>query len=289
MASAGAGIGVDGLVALALGLGANFGAVGGSVAAQEAGDVFRDCEACPEMVVVPAGSFVMGSPSTENGRYDNVEPIWEEPQHRVTIDYQFAVGVYEVTFGEWDVCALSGGCRGHLPPDSGRGRGRRPVIRVSWEDARAYVEWLSRSTGNQYRLLTEAEWEYVARAGTRTARYWGEAESQQCRYANGLDTSAPCSDGYENTAPAGSFEPNALGLYDILGNVWEWTEDCWNDSYADAPNDGSARDSGNCSVRSLRGGSWLTAPRVLRSAQRGRTHAVNRHTDLGFRVARTIS
>lgn len=163
------------------------------------------------------------------------------------------------------------------------------MIRVSWEDAQAYVEWLSQTTGEQYRLLTEAEWEYVARAGTRTAWYWGEAESGQCRYANGGDTAAPCSDGYPNTAPAGSFEPNALGLYDVLGNVWEWTADCWNDSYSDAPDDGSEWQTGNCSVRMLRGGSWLTAPSTLRSAQRGRTHAGNRHTDLGFRVARTIS
>lgn len=284
MARTRVGIGMGGLAAFALGFIANFWAVTGTVAAQEAGELFRDCEACPQMVVVPAGSFTMGSPGTEDGRYDD-----EEPQHRVTVDYEFAVGVYEVTFDEWDTCALTGGCRGHFPQDSGWGRGERPVIRVSWEDAQAYVEWLSRTTGEQYRLLTEAEWEYVARAGTQTTWYWGEAESGQCRYANGSDASAPCSDGYRNTAPAGSFEPNALGLYDVLGNVWEWTADCWNDSYSSAPNDGSEWQTGNCSVRMLRGGSWLTAPSTLRSAQRGRTHAGNRHTDLGFRVARTIN
>ena len=284
MAKTGVGIEVGSLAAFALGLGANFWAVTGAVAAQEAGERFRDCETCPEMVVVPGGSFTMGSPGTEDGRYED-----EEPQHRVTIDYQFAVGVYEVTFDEWDTCALLGGCRGYWPPDAGWGRGTRPVIRVSWEDAQAYVEWLSRTTGQQYRLLTEAEWEYVARAGTRTAWYWGEAESGQCRYANGSDTAAPCSDGYRNTAPAGSFEPNALGLYDVLGNVWEWTADCWNDSYSDAPNDGSERQTGHCSVRMLRGGSWLTAPSTFRSAQRGRTHAGDRHPDLGFRVARTMN
>ena len=131
----GVGIGVGGLAAFALGFGANFWAVAETVAAQEAGELFRDCEACPQMVVVPAGSFTMGSPGTEDGRYDD-----EEPQHRVTVDYEFAVGVYEVTFDEWDTCALTGGCRGHLPPDSGWGRGERPVIRVSWEDAQAYVE-----------------------------------------------------------------------------------------------------------------------------------------------------
>ena len=284
MARTGAGIGVDGLVAFVLGLGANFWAVTGTGAAQEAGGQFRDCEVCPEMVVVPGGSFTMGSPSTEVGRYDD-----EEPQHRVTIDYKFAAGVYEITFDEWDACALMGGCRNHSPRDSGWGCGGCPVISVSWEDAQVYVEWLSRTTGEHYRLLTEAEWEYVARAGTQTAWYWGEAEPGQCRYANAGDTSAPCSDGYQNTAPAGSFEPNAFGLYDALGNVWEWTADCWNDSYSDAPNDGSARQTGNCSVRTARGGSWLTAPSTLRSAQRGRTQAGNRHTDLGFRVARTIN
>ena len=285
MAGTSAGIGVNGLVASVLGLGASFWAMAGTVAAQEAGEVFRDCGACPEMVVVPPGSFIMGSPSTEDGRYDD-----EEPQHRVTIDYEFAVGVYEVTFEEWDMCALSGGCRvGHLPSDSRWGRGRRPVINVSWEDAQAYVEWLSRTTGEQYRLLTEAEWEYVASAGARTARYWGESESGQCRYANGLDTSGPCPDGYRNTAPAGSFDPNAFGLHDVLGNVWEWTQDCWNDTYVGAPTDGSAWASGNCSVRSLRGGSWLNAPTVLRLAQRGRTHADKSHVDLGFRVARTLN
>ncbi len=283
MAKTSAGIGVGGLIAFALGLGASCSDITGSVAAPRAGEAIQDCEVCPEMVVVPASSFTMGSPGTENGRYDD-----EEPQYRVTINYEFAVGIYEVTFDEWEACVRGSGCRGHLPSGSGSGLGRHPVTNVSWEDAQAYVEWLSRTTGEQYRLLTEAEWEYVARAGTRTARHWGESESEQCRYANGRDAAVPCSDGYANTAPAGSFDPNSFGLYDVLGNVWEWTEDCWKDNYSDAPNDGSARQTGNCSVRLARGGSWLTAPRALRSAARGRTDAGNRHTDLGFRVARAI-
>ena len=284
MTRTGAGIGMGGSIAFALGLGASCSVVTEPVAGQRAGEAIQDCELCPEMVVVPAGSFTMGSPGTENGRFDN-----EGPQHRVTINYEFAVGIYEVSFDEWEACTRDGGCRGHRPSGSGWGLERRPVIDVSWDDTQAYLEWLSRTTGEQYRLLTEAEWEYVARAGTRTARYWGESESEQCRYANGADTAVPCPDGYANTAPAGSFEPNAFGLYDVLGNVWEWAEDCWNDSHSNAPSDGSARRTGNCSVRLLRGGSWLTAPRALRSAVRGRTNAGNRHTDLGFRVARTIT
>ena len=175
------------------------------------------------------------------------------------------------------------------------------MINVSWEDAQEYVRWLSRETGEEYRLLSEAEWEYVARAGTQTARYWGESESGQCRYGNGRDATAnveleydfltpvSCSDGYVRTAPVGLFEPNAFGLYDVLGNVWEWTQDCWNDSYSGAPPDGSAWRSGDCSARVLRGGSWGIRPRNLRSASRFRYSAGNRSFSDGFRVARTIN
>ena len=155
-------------------------AAGGS--GRRPGTVFRDCAACPEMVVVPAGSFMMGSPTSEEGRYDD-----EGPRHRVTIGSPFSVGVYEATFAEWDGCVRAGGCGGYRPEDEGWGRGSRPVMNVSWEDAQEYVRWLSRETGQRYRLLSEAEWEYVARAGTQTARYWGESESGQCRYGNGYD------------------------------------------------------------------------------------------------------
>ena len=169
----------------------------------------------------------MGSPASEEGRFDD-----EGPQHRVTIGSLFAVGVYEATFAEWDGCVRAGGCGGYRPEDQGWGRGSRPVINVSWEDAQEYVRWLSRETGQRYRLLSEAEWEYVARAGTQTARYWGESESGQCRYGNGYDRTGhaelefswervACSDGYVRTAPVGLFEPNAFGLYDVLGNVME--------------------------------------------------------------------
>ncbi len=260
----------------------------------EPGTVFRECEACPEMVVVPAGSFMMGSPESEKGRFDT-----EGPRHRVTIGSPFAVGVYEVMFAEWDACVAAGGCGGYRPEDEGWGRGSRPVIDVSWEDAREYVRWLSRETGEEYRLLTDAEWEYVARAGTTTARYWGERETGQCRYGNGADaaalaeypdwTTVSCSDGYIRTAPVGLFEPNGFGLYDVLGNVWEWTQDCWNGSYSGAPADGSAWSSGDCSVRVLRGGSWGGSPRALRSANRIRDTAGSRSYYSGFRVARTIN
>ena len=141
-------------------------------------------------------------------------------------------------------------------------------MRVSWEDAQQYVRWLSRETGETYRLLSEAEWEYMARAGTQTERYWGDDASRQCSYANGDDDDVECSDGHEGTAPAGSFRANAWGLYDVLGNVWEWMEDCWNGDYSGAPTDGSAWRTGDCSLRVLRGGSWGEIPRFLRSACR---------------------
>ena len=217
----------------------------------------------------------------------------------MTIGSPFAVGGYEVTFAEWDACVRAGGCGGYRPGDEGWGRASRPVTNVSWEDAQEYVGWLSRETGEEYRLLSEAEWAYGARAGTAMARYWGESESGQCRYGNGADatarqeypdwTTVSCSDGYVRTAPVGLFEPNAFGLYDVLGNVWEWTQDCWNESYSGAPADGRAWRSGDCSRRVLRGGSWFHAPGGLRSANRVRDSPGLRGYSLGFRVARTIN
>ena len=261
----------------------------------EPGTVFRDCDECPELVVVPPGSFMMGSPASEAGRSDT-----EGPRHEVTIGYPLAVGVYEVTFAEWNACVSAGGCAGYRPEDEGWGRGRRPVISVSWEDAQAYVEWMSSETGEEYRLLSEAEWEYVARAGTQMARHWGASSSGQCGYANGYDRTGDqkhdfpwdpisCSDGHADTAPVGSFEPNAFGLYDVLGNVWEWTDDCWNESYAGAPTDGSPWASGDCTRRVLRGGSWHFRPVILRSANRLRNPAGIRSLNYVFRLARTIN
>ena len=221
---------------------------------------FRDCPHCPEMVVVRPGSFMMGSPPSEEDRWDN-----EGPQHRVTIGAAFAVGVYEVTFSEWEACASAGGCGGYRPHDQRWGRGRRPVINVSWDDAQSYVAWLSGETGESYRLLSESEWEYVARAGTQTRYWWGDDIGDNRANCDG------CGSRWDDdgTAPVGSFAANAFGLHDVHGNVWEWVQDCWNDSYVGAPNDGSAWESGECSRRVLRGGSWYLVPRLLRAADRG--------------------
>ena len=238
---------------------------------------FRDCPECPEMVVVPAGSFMMGSPPGETGRTKH-----EGPRHRVTIPKPFAVGKYEVTFAEWDACVAAGGCRGHRREDQGWGRGRRPAINVNWDDAKAYVRWLSRKTGKQYRLLSEAEWEYAARAGKSTRYHWGDDIG---RNRANCDL---CGSRWDDnqTAPVGSFPANAFGLHDAHGNVWEWVEDCWNPNYAGAPADGSAWRSGDCYSRVLRGGSWYDLPRFLRSANRNRSGV--RSDDFGFRVARTL-
>ena len=185
-------------------------------AALAPGRVFRDCEGCPKMVVVPAGSFMMGSPSHEEGRDGD-----EGPVHRITIPAPFAVGKHEVTFDEWDACVAAGGCGGYRPGDEGWGRGRRPAFNVSWNDAKAYVNWLSRETGKPYRLLSEAEWEYAARGGTQASRYWGDEVSAQCTYANGYDqtahsevffskTAAPCRDGSVFTSYAGKYGRTGL-------------------------------------------------------------------------------
>ena len=250
--------------------------------AQEVGQRLQDCLKCPVMVMLPPGSFLMGSLEEDSD---------ESPQHQITIESPFAVGVYEVTFAEWDACVNAGGCFGYSPPGYVRQGDRHPVVRVSWDEAWAYTAWLSQETGETYRLLSEAEWEYMARAGTQTEWYWGDDASNQCYYANGNDHDLECSDGYRFTAPVGSFRANAFGLYDVLGNVSEWTEDCWNwwGDYSLAPADGSADRLGDCSRRVSRGGSWIFGQGSLRSAGRGSGSAGSRlHFD-GFRVARTIS
>ena len=252
-----------------------------SAAGQEVGEVFRDCDVCPEMVVVPAGSFVMGSPETEEGRRSN-----EGPQRRVTIGYAFAVGVYEVTFDEWSACVERGGCGGYQPGDR-LGTRRFPVRDVHWEDAWQYADWLTQQTGQEYRLLSEAEWEYVARAGTQTARYWGDATREQCQYANG-DSSVGCRDRQESTAPVGSYRPNGFGLHDVLGNVAEWVDDCYGE-YEDAPTDGRSSYAGDCSYRVTRGGDFLDGPSRLRSADRVIGNAGERYGFRGFRVARSVN
>ena len=279
---------------------------------KQPGTTFRDCPECPEMVVVPAGSFRMGSPPSEERRGDD-----EGPVRRVTIAEPFAVGKYEVTLGEFarfveatersmgNACWTYGGRKwkersGFHWRRPGFGQtDAHPVVCVDWIDARAYVAWLSEKTGKRYRLLSESEWEYAARGGTRTSRHWGEGASGQCGYANGADrtaksryggwTVADCDDGHVWTAPVGTFTANGFGLYDVHGNVWEWVEDCYNESYAGAPSDGSAWESGNCSLRDLRGGAWDTRPRGLRSASRFGGGTGLRNIVIGFRVARMLA
>jgi formylglycine-generating enzyme required for sulfatase activity/uncharacterized caspase-like protein len=273
------------------------------------GTTFRDCDVCPEMVVIPPGSFTMGAPSSEEGRFDA-----EGPQRRVNIARAFGVGKYEVTRGEFaqfvnETNRQVSGCwvrrDGKFQDDASKSwrdtgfaqNDNHPVACVNWDDAKAYVAWLSRKSGKSYRLLTEAEWEYAARAGTSTAYYWGE--SPDCRYANGADEAAKtvftgwtgvvnCADNHVYTAPVGSFQPNAFGLHDMSGNVLEWTEDCWNANYNGALSDSSARTTGECGQRVLRGGSWDGNPRGLRSAGRLRGSSGLRNYGGGLRVARTF-
>ena len=245
---------------------------------------FRDCPECPEMVLVPAGSFMMGSTSDEVGRDSD-----ESPRHRVTIPKPFAVGKYEVTFDEWGACVADGGCGGHMN-DEGWGRGRRPVINVIWRDAHEYVKWLSRKTGKQYRLLSEAEWEYAARAGTTTPFHFGSTISTSQANYDGNYAYGGGTKGVNRgkTIPVGSFPANRFGLHDMHGNAYEWVEDCWKRNYRGAPSDGSARTSGYCSPGVQRGGSWNSLPRNLRSANRFEADSGYRHNFSGFRVARTI-
>ncbi len=232
----------------------------------------------PELVVILAGSFQAGCVSGVV-----CDPA-ELPVHTVTIPAPLAVGKYEVTFSEWDACVESGGCR-HVPDDEGWDRGNRPVVNVSWGDTQEYVAWLSAETGFEYRLLSESEWEYAARAGTSTAYSWGNEIGDDRANCRG------CGSRWDDvkTAPVGSFGANGFGLHDMHGNVEEWVEDCWNDIYVDAPSDGSAWRRGDCSVRVLRGGSWFNDPRNLRSANRFWLSPGDRDSNLGFRVARTLT
>ena len=229
---------------------------------------FKDLDVGPEMVVVPAGEFTMGS-----NEYDS-----EEPPHRVAIKAPFAVGRFAVTFDEWDAAAMS-----HKPGDKGWGRGRRPVINVSWEDAQAYVGWLSQRTGKAYRLLSEAEWEYCCRAGTTTRYAFGDSIGKSQAQFHASPTWA------SQTAEVGTFAPNDWGLHEMHGNVWEWCADNWHPDYKGAPEDGSTWAGGDVSRRALRGGGWYNAgPGNLRSAFRVGDRSYFRFNDIGFRVARTL-
>ena len=247
-------------------------------------DSFKECNECPDMVVVPAGSFMMGSPESEPQRDGS------EPQRRVTFARQFAVGRFAVTFDEWNACVTDGGCNGYKPTDEGWGRGKRPAINISWNDAKAYTAWLSRKIGRTYRLLSEAEREYVTRAGTTTPFWWGSTISTSQANYNGEFVYGSGSKGENRgkTLPVDSFQPNPWGLYQVHGNVWEWTEDCWNSSYAGAPTDGAAWTSSACPYRVSRGGMWDHWPWALRSAARSWSSPDSRGNGKGFRVARTL-
>ncbi len=244
----------------------------------------------PEMVVLPAGRFYMGCVSGM-GCSNRERPIRE-----VSMAEPFAASVHEVTMDEYDRFTAA---TGRPQVDDGSwGRGRRPAVNVSWSDAREYVAWLSRETGAVYRLLSEAEWEYAARAGSTTQFHFGDHPMDLCRHANHADVSLPehvewrntlCSDQVAlETAEVGSYAPNPWGLHDMHGNAWEWVEDCWNGTYENSPADGSAWTEGDCSRRVLRGGSWNNRPALLRAAGRNGVGAGERGLNIGFRVARTL-
>ena len=252
-------------------------------------DQFKECELCPEMVVVPAGQFLMGAKEGEPGSTPD-----ERPQHGVNFAQPFSAGRFPVTFSEWDACVAARGCS-YQPGDQGWGRGKQPVINILWDDAQEYVAWLSRATGRTYRLLSEAEREYVARAGT-TTDWWGDSfdpAQANCAIDN-REVSSASSGGLqklvatEQTLPAQSFAPNPWGLYQVHGNVYDWVDDCWNDKYDGAPSDGSAWMSGNCSGHVLRGGAFSRKPHAARSAARIWFGSPNRTVYMSVRVARTL-
>src|SRR5215217_7340554 len=244
--------------------------------AAKPGSEFNECaNGCPVMIVLPAGKFIMGSPENE--------PDWhasEGPPHEVTVAKPFAVSKFEVTFDDWDACVAAAACPRVL--DSW-GRGDMPVINVSWNDAKRYVAWVSQVTGEEYRLLTESEWEYAARAGANTPFSWGDDP------AAGNANCGECGSQWDGrqTAPVGSLKSNALGLHDMHGNVWEWVEDSWHETYDGAPSDGSAwLQGGDPSYRVVRGGSWRNEREFVRAAVRFKRNVNVRFDTLGFRVAR---
>lgn len=262
-----------------------------ALAQSSQGKIFQDCETCPSMIIIPPGSYGFGSPPNEFGSPYNegyiLDIVFEEP---------FGISQFEVTFKQWDLCAKDQVCR--TIDDEGYGRGDRPVMNVSWEDTQSYIRWLKNMTGRSYRLPSEAEWEYVAQSGTKRARYFGIPPTRTCEFGNGYDETAereyefgwrmlPCSDGESSLAKVGSYKPNSFGVYDMLGNVWEWVEDCLNPNWRHSrvSLNGQPFTNGDCDQRAYRGGSWLTnQPYYLRTAERYK-YLGTKHIDLGFRVA----
>jgi len=250
---------------------------------------FRECDICPVMAVVPAGSNLIGSPREESGRSNN-----EGPQQPVAFRVPFAVGRSEVSFEEYIACVNEGGCPPGLPGDYGWGYGKQPAINVSWNHAKAYVGWLSRKTGGKYRLLTEAEWEYAARGCARvcdSTPFWFGSDISKAR-AN-YDTriaylGSPKADRRGSTLPIDASEPNQFGLLHVHGNVAEWVDDCWQENLLGLPPDGAARTDGDCQRRVVRGGSWSDDPKALRSAARSWQVPEERRAQIGFRVAREL-
>jgi formylglycine-generating enzyme required for sulfatase activity len=301
-------------------------ATSANAADRRAGETFRDCDTCPEMVAIPAGTFQMGSDHVEPMRNNEMRP--EGPVRTVTIAKPFAAGKYEVTNREFGAfidatgytpalaCQVWGGIdkidgKTWREPDYGRPTAEdEPVVCVSWLDAKVYAAWLSGKTGQRYRLLTEAEWEYAAKGGAKTTWPWGEDAQKICEYANvydaegrkdprqtrdGGDPSAPkaeCSDGFQIVAPVGSFKPNGFGLHDMIGNVWEWTEDCSAPGlYPAGPLDGSATpvSMGTCDKRAVRSASWRTRLSRHRPTFRGRDPEATASNIFGFRIARDLN
>lgn len=276
-----------------------------SNSAHRAGSIFRDCPTCPEMVIIPSGRFVMGSPATEKSREQ------DEGQHTVTIGYSFAVSKAPITWDQWDECVRDRGCDGpsveaalRLDRDgkpiqnyAGHVRGNHPVVGISWRDAQDFIRWLNRKTGKEkYRLLSESEFEYAARAGSATVYGWGNEPSHE--YANygkdeaqGLGGKIEGRDKWEDsTSPGCSFPTNAFGLCDMYGNVYQWVEDCYEPNSARLPADGSAVENGNCAVRGFRSNSFMSSENTMRSANRAYQYAPDTRGRiyLGFRVAKTL-
>jgi formylglycine-generating enzyme required for sulfatase activity len=296
----------------------------GAAAAQPQvpGTAFRDCDDCPEMIVVPAGSFTIGAPGNEVDRTEA-----EGPPRQLRFDHPFAVGRFEITRGQFarfrretPPSTMPGTCvayepaianfreRAALQPWMRPGFAQQddhPAVCVSWDEAKAYANWLSKRTGQAYRLLSEAQWEYVARAGSTTSRPWGDDPDQSCRYANLADETFvrevprngkrwypgwhKCRDGYAYTAPVGRFAANAFKVHDMLGNAWEWVEDCWNPGFSAMSPNGAPATTGNCTQRVYRGGAWRSYPSLARSARRSKMDRDHRHALVGFRVAREIA